>query len=352
VIQEEIMVRRRDVSLRLRATAFAGGVGLIGLLSGSGVATPVRPAGPAAIIPARLDDVDHLYRIVGKVRPLFFWVSADDVGGARITWRATNHNRAVSLLIGSEPQRAPREVNEWGYIREDMSGDATTVFGVRTVTDGDSPDEADLRRAQHGPLAELGVLCSTVTEFDTDSQTATVYVSRDATYRHVDRVLDVVERNARWKQRHTIRPAGAAPGFLTALDLMMRSSAASARATNTVEEFPRLSYVYKDAVYDLIARRVEPLPWLRIRSGVFRNLLRTEISVRSRAIGSVTRFVIVYGTEGPLAAVPVYAQYQPNWWFKVELELDESGDVPVDPAGELSVRRRINALCGSRSQEE
>jgi len=34
-----------------------------------------------------------------------------------------------------------------------------------------------------------------------------------------------------------------------------------------------------------------------------------------------------------------------NWWFKVELELDEGVDVPDDPAGQLSTRQRIDALC-------
>lgn len=336
----------------LRAIASAGVVACVGLLSSSGVAAPSRldAVTAHAADPGR---VDHLYRIVGKVRVLLFWMSADDVGGARISWRASDRDRTVSLLVGSEPERAPREINEWGYIREDMVGDATTVFGVRTVTDGDSPDEAEARRTQTGRDTEFGVLCSTVTTSDTESRTATVYIPRDATYRHVDRVLDIVERQARWKRRHMARPPGVAPGFLTALDVMMRSSAATAgaREVEAVPAVPRVAYVYRDAVYDLIVRRVERVPRLRTRSGVLRNLLRTELAVRNRATGSTTGFVIIYGTDGPLAGVPVYAQYQPNWWFRVEFELDEDSDVPVDPAEEAAVRNRIDTICGSRSEE-
>ena len=55
--------------------------------------------------------------------------------------------------------------------------------------------------------------------------------------------------------------------------------------------------------------------------------------------------MITYGTEGPLAGVPVSAQYQPNWWFKVELELDDDQEVPADPAGDPDIRRRIATLC-------
>ena len=333
--------------MKKSSTAFVGVVGILGMLCSSGAAGPIRPLRSARVQAEEPGNVDHLYRIVGKVRLLFFWISADDVGGARIAWRGGERDRAVSLLIGSEPQRAPREVNEWGYIREDVAGGSATVFGIRTITDADSPGEVATRRTQPGRLAEFGILCSTVTALDAESRTATVYLPRDATYRHIDRVLDVVERHADWKRRHALRPAGVAPGFLSALDLMLRSTAASAREAETAPNVPRMAYVYRDAVYDLIARRVERVPRLRTRSGLFRNLLRTEISIRNRATGSTSGFVIIYGTEGPLAGVPVYAQYQPKWWFRVELELDETGDVPADPAGEASVRRRIEALCGS-----
>jgi hypothetical protein len=136
-----------------------------------------------------------------------------------------------------------------------------------------------------------------------------------------------------------------APGFLTALDFMMRSSAIAARGAELLLASPRLGYVYKDAVYDLIPRRVERLPQLLTRSGLFRNLLRSEISVRNRATGATSAFSITYGTDGALAGVPIAATYQPNWWFRVELELDDDQDVPADPATDTSVSRRIAALC-------
>jgi hypothetical protein len=290
-------------------------------------------------------DADHRYRIAGKVRLLFFWRTADDVGGARITWRTGEESQSVALLIGSEPRRAPRRLNEWGYVREDVGDESTTVFGIRTVTEGDSPEEAEARRAGPSGLAELGVLCSRVSRLDARSRTTTVYVAPDATYRDVPQVLDRIEGNAHWKTRRTARPPDVAPGFLTALDFMMRSSAVAARGAELLLASPRLGYVYKDAVYDLIPRRVERLPQLLTRSGLFRNLLRSEISVRNRATGATSAFSITYGTDGALAGVPIAATYQPNWWFRVELELDDDQDVPADPATDTSVSRRIAALC-------
>jgi hypothetical protein len=35
------------------------------------------------------------------------------------------------------------------------------------------------------------------------------------------------------------------------------------------------------------------------------------------------QFTIVCGVDDPLAEIPVFISYQPRWWFKVELVLDE-----------------------------
>jgi len=40
------------------------------------------------------------------------------------------------------------------------------------------------------------------------------------------------------------------------------------------------------------------------------------------------RFVLVCATEGPLAGVPVFIEYQPKWWFKAQGVLDDSEVFP------------------------
>ena len=314
-----------------------------GLQPGPGVSGADRPHSRSTTSERR-EDVEHVYRITGKVRFLVFWASADDVGGARVSWRGRDRNQSVSLLIGSEPTRAPRQVNEWGYIREAAAGDLTTVFGIRTVTDGDSPAEAEARRTQAGGVTELGVLCSSVSPLNASSRTATVYVSDGATYRDLGRVLHAVERHGRWNRRGALRPSDTEPGFLTALDRLIRSTAAAAADTDD-PACGRFAYIYKDAVYDLFARRVDRIRELRTRSRIYHDLLRSDIVIRNRASGSTTSFSMTYGTTGPLAGVPVTARYQPNWWFKVELELDDEAAVPPDPVGDASINRRIDALC-------
>jgi hypothetical protein len=84
---------------------------------------------------------------------------------------------------------------------------------------------------------------------------------------------------------------------------------------------------------------------LRTQAGLLRDLLRSDITVRNRTTGYTAGFKITYGTDGALAGIPVAATYQPNWWFKVELELNDDQEMPPDPAGDPEVRRRIAVLC-------
>jgi len=45
--------------------------------------------------------------------------------------------------------------------------------------------------------------------------------------------------------------------------------------------------------------------------------------VRARKESWAESFTIVCGFDGPLAEIPVFLTYQPRWWFKVEMVLDE-----------------------------
>jgi hypothetical protein len=66
---------------------------------------------------------EHRYRMLAKVRPLLFWISKDDVGGAKVSWRGSEDGGfGLDLLIGSDPRRAPRQINKWGYIAEQVRG--------------------------------------------------------------------------------------------------------------------------------------------------------------------------------------------------------------------------------------
>ncbi len=73
---------------------------------------------------------------------------------------------------------------------------------------------------------------------------------------------------------------------------------------------------------------------------------------RNRRLRSTTRFEATFGVEGSLTAVPVRASYQPNWWFKIRLDLDDAADTFERPLGEDTLRRRVDEICGSVSTGE
>jgi len=50
-----------------------------------------------------------------------FWIGRSNVGDAVVARAAAPHEARYSLLIGSDPNRAPRRINRWGYLEENDS---------------------------------------------------------------------------------------------------------------------------------------------------------------------------------------------------------------------------------------
>ena len=287
---------------------------------------------------------EHRYRIVGRVRLLFFWTGAREVGGARLTRRGAADTNAIALLIGSDPARAPKSMNEWGYIREHVRGETADVFGVRTMQDADSVEKAKARLAEQSNAHLFGILCSSITSSTARSTTTTVEAPRDVTYAATTRLLDVVARSDEWKTRDLGRPKDAAAGFLHALDRLIHASVRAARREQAGPALKTVSYVYRSDVNDLRLEKTEKTD-LTVGPTLYSNLIRGTFVVRNRTTGSTTEFTVTYGTDGGLAEVPVHAAYEPHWWLKIELLLDDSLAVPPDPAADRAVLDRIERIC-------
>ena len=86
----------------------------------------------------------HHYSMSARVRPLLvFWISRSGVGDAVFTTRKGSGEAGYSLLIGSDPDRAPRRINRWGYINEEIRGGEATLIGLMTESDEDSLKQAE-----------------------------------------------------------------------------------------------------------------------------------------------------------------------------------------------------------------
>jgi hypothetical protein len=302
------------------------------LLAATALAAPRAAAadGRESGIPAAPPVVaEHTYRMLAKVRPLLFWISKDDVGGARISWRGDSDGAfGLDLLIGSDPLKAPRQINRWGYIAEQVRGADARVIGVMKQSNEQSIAEAESglgKEAAQGGYVFRAIQGS-ASAGEARAAVTTVSVPRDLTFHDIDPLLQMINSGGRTgESRSTALPGGTRPGFLIALtDLVQQSvDAYGKRSATSYKASAPVSYVYFGTFYELAMRSSELLRTATIDGNRYTNLARSEFEIRNRASGETTKFQLTYGTDGALAGVPVHAIYQPRWWFEVQLFLDE-----------------------------
>lgn len=305
-------------------------------------AAPARPARTEAVAvtdPPLPGTVERRYRIVGKLHLALFSLGSDDVGSARISWRADEQGTTISLLAGSDPDHAPNRLNEWGYVREEIWPHGAEVFFLRRAT----PDEPPTREAVDKGERRFAAGCASITDQDVRSY-ATVVNAPGATYRTFDRLLEqLAGAPQKWDERRLSRPAGAQPGFLTALQTLLQASGATPDAPRAGP----IAYVYNDKVYDLGVRRVRLLGRTTVGARTFDALTRGDLTVRSRLTGDVTKFAVTYVPDRGHVCLPVQIFFQPNFWVSVELRQDDLADAPADPAGDGPSLRYIKNICAA-----
>ena len=310
-----------------------------GAIAGSLVASesdgPVRNLEPDAAtvvfrsvsLPVR---VEHRYRMLGRVRPLLFWISRDDIGEAQVTWREAGNGVGYELLIGSDPERAPRRINRWGYIGEERKGSDARVFGVMKQSNEESLSEAEAHIASEGRQSGhvFKAIQSWTTLESSEARVLTIRSDRDLTFRDIDPLMNLIAASGHDAViRRVALPAGAQPGFLTALaDLIHRSVDAHRRQPVTSLPTPSALYVYNGGLHDLTVRSSRLVRSVQSGGHQYRDVIESSFDSKSRASGLVTRFQIAYGTTGSLAEIPVHAVYQPRWWLEVQLFLDDKKD--------------------------
>lgn len=286
--------------------------------------TAPRRAGHLPIV------AEHHYRMAAKIRPLLvFWIGRDNVGAAHVTWRRSPEGAGFELLIGSDPIQAPRRINRWGYIAEEVYGSEARLLGVMKQSNEESLEEAKANVAAEvqGGQYVFKAIRATANTDEASSAITTVRLTRDFTFRDVEALLDLIEREgAQGSVRRMRLPDGTRPGFLVALaELIHHDVVVHGRpaAPNAPRRNLSLPYVYNGAVNDLTLRESERLREARVGSRDYRDVIRARFETRNRASGKATEFELFYGAAGALAEVPVHARYQPRWWLQVELFLDE-----------------------------
>jgi hypothetical protein len=155
----------------------------------------------------------------------------------------------------------------------------------------------------------------------------------DYSFRQVHMVLELARRESAEGQAGAARvirlPSGTRPGFLAAVVEMMHRHVDEWHASGRVQPGGSISYVYHGRIYELRATRTQPLASVQVGGQAYAHVIASDFEARSTYDGEVDQFSITYGTEGPLAEIPLAASYQPRWWMQIELTLDDTTSGPA-----------------------
>jgi hypothetical protein len=277
----------------------------------------------------------HHYSISARIRPLLmFWISRSGIGDAVVTRRQGPSEAGYSLLIGSDPDRAPRRINRWGYIDEEIHGGEATLIGLMTQSDEDSikQAEANVGRSVAGDHT-FKIIRATIDGDHARSIVTSVAAPVDYSFRQVHMVLELARRESAEGQTGAARvirlPSGTRPGFLAAVAELMHRHVDEWHASGRVQLGGPISYVYHGRIYELRATRTQPLASVQVGGQAYAHVIASDFEARSTYDGEVDHFSITYGTEGPLAEIPLAASYQPRWWMQIELTLDDTTSGPA-----------------------
>lgn len=88
------------------------------------------------------------------------------------------------------------------------------------------------------------------------------------------------------------------------------------------------TFTFDASLHDLLLRSSEWIESATYGGRRYERLLRLNFESSHREKKTRERFFLVCATDGPLARVPVFIEYQPKWWFKAQGVLDDSEVFP------------------------
>jgi hypothetical protein len=281
---------------------------------GTSTTAPIVPTE----IPGRTLPVvrQHTYRMAGRIRVLLLWVGRDDVGSGVIKWRGGGNDKAIELLIGSDPQRAPSQLNKWGYLVEEMRGGESSVVGLISQEHDDrlSDVKADLKRRKD--LRAFDTIRGYAATVEGTARVGTLYAPSHLTYQDADAVLKDVLADTSLAVKRIARRGNVRPGFLTSLTEVIGASID--KKTNN----RRIQYIHGDRLFELRLLETTPLARFERDGRVWQNVIRGRFETAEAGNRSGTRFEVVYGASGALTGIPILISYQPKWWLQVDLVLN------------------------------
>lgn len=318
------------------AAALLGGACLARAASIDGGDVARRPSGPAAAkqlsLPARQLALvgDRRYTMHAGVRPLvLFWIRRDNVGSARVVFReGPNGAHGWEMTVGSDPNRAPRRTNRWGYLSEERNPSGTTlVLGVMKASDEESLEEAkgSVERERQAGGFVYKAIRSEVAGDTGKTAIARVTVNEDLSYRDVEQLLPRVAGEMPGERIFRL-PEGTRGGYLgTIAEIVKASVAWHSSRTGPRPDGRRFKDIYNAKPYEMTLTESKFRATATFKDRIFKEIIEGHFSVTNQTTGVKTDFRLDFGTAADLAGIPVHVIWKPKWWIEVELVLDPAG---------------------------
>ena len=137
---------------------------------------------------------------------------------------AAEDEKAIELLIGSDPKRAPSQLNKWGYLVEAMRGGESSVVGLISQENDDrlSDVKADLKTRKE--QRAFDTIRGFVSVTEGIARVGTLYAPSHLTYHDADVVLKDVLADTSLPVKRVARRGNVRPGFLTTLTELISTS--------------------------------------------------------------------------------------------------------------------------------
>ena len=290
-------------------------------------AGPITGGRPSISLPRA---AEHRYRVAAKIRPLLlFWVGPDNVGSARLTWyRGDGVDRGFEMLLGSDPARAPRGINRWGYVTEETRGGEASITGVMKQSDEASLEEAKSRiESEQSTGFFFKMIREKIAGGESVAQVTTARVGRDYSYRELDPLLGEFGKITRPPQvKRTRVDADVRPGLLSTISAVVHEDAEARRRSPQSRGIGgRVTrFAYNAKIYTLTLASSQFLGSQQYGGRTYARLVRNDFEITMKGFTWREKFTLVYSLDGADAELPVFVSYQPRWWFKAELCLDET----------------------------
>jgi hypothetical protein len=309
-----------------RFSLYLGAVVLAGSMSAAGAGQHDAELPGALLDRIRaIPPVDRFeYTLSAAIRPFpLIWIRRDEVGSARFVRRAgADGARGYELLVGSEPARAPRRINRWGYLAEEVRAGGGSMIGVIKQSDEQTLGQAReaVKRDAAAREFRFKVYAGSFGEGVARMGDAVVNAPQDFTVGGSDALLQLVAPAA-VKVRSSAIVSGMRIGIISTLAELLRDTSRAWLAKRQERDRRHLDCFFNNSRYQLTVESTKREATVKIGSTVYREVLRSELEGRQPGTNKRMRFEVWYQPSGPLAEVPLRVLVQPRWWFRFELTL-------------------------------